>query len=334
MTDAAQTPGRPFSPASIVVLAGGVGGARYLLGVREIARRSGAQVTAIVNTGDDATMLGLRVCPDLDSIMYTLGGAHDEERGWGQSGETWSVGAELKAYDAGPTWFSLGDKDIATHLVRTQMLDAGYRLTEVTEALCARWEPGVRLLPMSDQRVETHALCTPPEADRPVALHFQEWWVRYRAKIPTTGFVQVGLQQADASPEVIEAIGSADVVLVAPSNPVVSIGTILGLPRLRAALRETTAPVIGTSGIVGGAPLRGMADICLQVIGVEPNALAVARHYGARSADGILDGWLVAPGDGGEVDGVEVLEAPLLMSDVQATAAMVREALELAGAIR
>lgn len=318
----------------LVVLAGGVGGARYLQGARAYVEGNGGRVSAVVNTGDDATMHGLRVCPDLDSIMYTLGGGHDEERGWGQVGETWTVGAELKEYGAGPTWFALGDKDIATHLVRTQMLDAGYRLTDVTEALCTRWQPGVRVLPMSDQRVETHVVCTPPGADRPSALHFQEWWVRHRAAIPTIGFVQIGLEQARPTSEVLEAVATADVVLLAPSNPVVSIGTILALPGMREALRQGPAPVVGTSGLIGGAPLRGMADVCLRAIGVEPTALAVAAHYGARAADGVLDGWLVAPGDGGRLDGITIAEAPLLMTDPSRTAQMIQAALDLAGRLR
>lgn len=322
-------------PRSLVVLAGGVGGAKYLLGVRRWAQRHGAEVTAIVNTGDDATMHGLRVCPDLDSVMYTLAGTHDPERGWGQVGESWVVGEELAAYGAGPTWFSLGDKDIATHLVRTQMLDAGYPLSDVTQALCTRWPVGVRLLPMSDQRVETHAIAEVPGEDGPPvkrALHFQEWWVRYRAQLPTEAFVQVGLEQARPAPGVLEAIAEADLVLVAPSNPVVSIGTILGLPAIRDAVRATSAPVVGTAPLIGGSPLRGMADTCLRVIGVEATALAVGAHYGSRSADGVLDGWLVAPGDGGAIEGVSVAEAPLLMADPDATAAMVDAAVRLAGA--
>lgn len=322
------------TPARIVVLAGGVGGAKYLLGVREYAKQTGAAVTAIVNTGDDATMHGLRICPDLDSIMYTLGGGHDNERGWGQVGETWTVGNELKEYAAGPTWFSLGDKDIATHLVRTQMLDAGFRLTDVTDALCTRWQPGVRLLPMSDERVETHVVCTVPDADQPSAIHFQEWWVRYRASVPTTAFVQVGAEQAKPTSEVTDALAEADLILIAPSNPVVSIGPILGVPGLRDALRAASAPVIGTAGLIGGAPLRGMADVCLKVIGVEQTALAVADFYGARSDDGILDGWLVSPGDGGSAGDILVEEAPLLMTDPQATAQMIAAAVELAGRIR
>lgn len=130
----------------IVVLTGGIGGARFLMGVRAHARRNGAEVTAVVNVGDDVRMHGLRICPDLDSVMYTLGGAADPERGWGRVGETWAIKEELTRYGAEPTWFGLGDKDIATHLVRTTMLNAGYPLSAVTAALCDRWQPGITML--------------------------------------------------------------------------------------------------------------------------------------------------------------------------------------------
>src|SRR5215216_5790489 len=156
----------------IVVLAGGIGGARFLLGVRAVARSVGAEVTAVVNVGDDVTLHGLRICPDLDSVMYTLGGGADPERGWGRAGETWTVKAELAEYGAEPTWFGLGDRDIATHLIRTRMLDAGYPLSAVTEALCDRWRPGIRVLPMTDDRVETHVVVD--DGGRR-AVHFQEW---------------------------------------------------------------------------------------------------------------------------------------------------------------
>src|SRR3712207_364558 len=159
-----------MSFVQIVVLAGGTGGARFLRGVRWAA--PDAEITAVVNTGDDVTLHGLRICPDLDTLMYTLGGGIDEERGWGRAGETWAVKAELAAYDVPGAWFGLGDRDLATHLVRTQMLSAGYPLSEVTQALCARWQPGVRLLPMSDQRVETHVVVD--RDGRRQALHFQE----------------------------------------------------------------------------------------------------------------------------------------------------------------
>ena len=145
----------------------------------------------MVNTGDDITLHGLRICPDLDSVMYTLGGGIDPGRGWGRAGETWAVKEELAAYGAEPTWFGLGDQDTATHLVRTRMLDAGYPLSAVTEALCARWQPGVRLLPVTDDRVETHVVVDRGDEGRR-AIHFQEWWVRHRAALPAQSFVPVG----------------------------------------------------------------------------------------------------------------------------------------------
>src|SRR2546421_11343352 len=167
-----------------VVIVGGVGGARFLIGVKaELGLpavgegESAHEITAIVNAGDDVWLHGLRICPDLDTCMYTLGGGIDTERGWGRVGESWTVKEELAAYGADPDWFGLGDKDIATHLIRSRMLRAGYPLSAVTEALCDRWKPGVRLLPMTDDRVETHVVVDDPEdpAQRK-ALHFQEWW--------------------------------------------------------------------------------------------------------------------------------------------------------------
>jgi len=336
----------------IVVLAGGVGGARFLLGVRAVAGGSpvsadgsgasgtsadvtggSADVVAVVNTADDVTVHGVRVCPDLDSVMYTLGGGIDPDRGWGRADETWTVREELAAYGAEPTWFGLGDRDLATHLVRTRMLDAGYPLSAVTEALCVRWRPGVRLLPMSDDRVETHVIVADPGGDGAArqALHFQEWWVRHRAALPALGFVPVGATEASPGPGVLEAVAAADVVLLAPSNPVVSIGTILAVPGIADALREGPAPVVGVSPVIAGSPLRGMAERCLPAIGVEVSASGVGTHYGARSAGGILDGWLVDTADAGtRVDGVLVEAVPLYMTDTAATAAMVRAALAVA----
>lgn len=313
----------------IVVLAGGIGGARFLVGVRAYAREVGAEVTAVVNVGDDASMHGLRICPDLDSVMYTLGGGADPERGWGRVGETWTVKGELAAYGAEPTWFGLGDRDIATHLVRSTMLTAGYPLSAVTEALCDRWQPGVRLLPASDDRLETHAVVELDGEQK--AIHFQEWWVRLHAEPTAHEIVSVGADQASVLPAARDAIRDADAVLLAPSNPVVSIGTILAVPGVREALRETKAKVVGLSPIVGGKPVRGMADACLTAIGVETTAEAVGRHLGARADGGVLDGWLVHSEDTADVPGVEVRSVPLLMTDVEATAQMAREAMELAG---
>ncbi|MEO3808691.1 2-phospho-L-lactate transferase [Sphaerisporangium sp. B11E5] len=304
----------------IVTLAGGIGGARFLRGLRAAA--PGAEITVIGNTGDDITLFGLRVCPDLDTVMYTLGGGIDEEQGWGRADEHHIVKEELAAYGMEPQWFGLGDRDFATHIVRTQMLDAGYPLSAVTEALCDRWRPGVRLIPMTDDRAETHVIVEDAQGRR--AIHFQEWWVRLRASVPAKGFVLVGAEDAKPAPGVLEAVRDADAVILPPSNPVVSIGTILQIPGIREAVEEK--PVVGVSPIIGGAPVRGMADACLTAIGVETSAQAVLELYGPR----LLDGWLVAEEDAGvALDGVRVVARPLLMSDPEATAAIARAALEL-----
>jgi LPPG:FO 2-phospho-L-lactate transferase len=327
----------------VVVLVGGVGGAKFLLGVKAAlglapvgpTEGSAHEVTALVNTGDDVWMHGLRICPDLDTCMYTLGGGIDTGRGWGRAGETWAVRAELAGYGADPTWFGLGDRDIATHLVRTRMLRAGYPLSDVTTALCDRWQPGVRLLPMSDDRVETHVVVDVPGEDgvpaERKAVHFQEWWVRYHAELPAHSIVPVGAEESKPAPGVLDAIAEADAVLFAPSNPVVSIGTILAVPGVKDALRETKARIVGLSPIVSDRPVRGMADACLTAIGLPTTAQAVGRLLGARAEDGVLDGWLVHTGDVADVPGVEVRSIPLLMTTTDATAEMAVQALELAG---
>jgi LPPG:FO 2-phospho-L-lactate transferase len=318
----------------IVVPAGGIGAARFLRGL--LAAAPDADITVVGNTGDDITLFGLRVCPDLDTVMYTLGGGIHEEQGWGRADETFAIRDEFAQYGVGPAWFGLGDRDLATHIVRTQMLSAGYPLSDVTAALCRRWEPGVTLLPMSDDRVETHVVIDDPEAPGGRrAVHFQEYWVRLHAAPTAHEIVSVGAADATAGPGVLDAIASADVVLLPPSNPVVSIGTVLAVPGIRAALEKTPAPVVGLSPIVGGAPVRGMADKVLTAIGVETSAGAVAMHYGR----GLLDGWLVDTTDADEVPGVQAAgiaarAVPLLMTDLDAATAMAREALDLAEQVR
>jgi len=323
-------------PVRVVVPAGGIGAARFLRGLKA-ALPADAEITVIGNTGDDITLFGLRICPDLDTVMYTLGGGIDEGQGWGRAGESFVVKEELAAYDAGPTWFGLGDRDLATHLVRTQMLDAGYPLSEVTAALCARWRPGVRLLPMTDDRVETHVVIEDGLGRR--AVHFQEYWVRMRAAPAALEVVPVGAADAKPAPGVLAAVAGADLVLLPPSNPVVSIGLVLAVPGIRDALRATPAPVVGVSPIIGGAAVRGMADKVLAAIRVETSAEAVARHYAARAAGGLLDGWLVDTADADaadalSADGLPARAVPLLMTDLDATAAIAREALALAEAVR
>jgi LPPG:FO 2-phospho-L-lactate transferase len=318
----------------IVVLAGGIGGARFLRGLKSAA--PDADITVIGNTGDDIHLFGLKVCPDLDTVMYTLGGGIHEEQGWGRADESFAVKEELAAYGVGPEWFGLGDRDFATHIVRTQMIGAGYPLSAVTEALCTRWNPGVRLLPMTDDRVETHVLITDPdEGEGRKAVHFQEYWVRLRASVPAHAVVPVGAEQAKPAPGVLEAIAEADVILFPPSNPVVSIGTILAVPGIREAIADAGVPVVGLSPIVGNAPVRGMADKVLAAVGVESTAAAVAQHYGS----GLLDGWLVDTADAGavaevEAAGIRCRAIPLMMTDVEAAARMAAEALVLAEEVR
>jgi LPPG:FO 2-phospho-L-lactate transferase len=322
-------------PERIVALAGGIGAARFLRGLAAAA--PDAAVTVIGNTGDDITLFGLRVCPDLDTVMYTLGGGVHEEQGWGRADETFVVREELAAYGGGPTWFGLGDRDLATHVVRTELLAAGRPLSAVTARLCERWRPGVTLLPMTDDRVETHVDVGEP-GGRTRRIHFQEWWVRLHAGPPAAAIVAVGAEAAKPAPGVLDAIAAADVVVLPPSNPVVSIGTILAVPGIAAALAATPAPVVGLSPIVGGAPVRGMADACLAAIGVETSGRAVALHYGARAAGGLLDGWLLDERDATDVGAVQAAgiacrAIPLLMTDLPAAAAMARAALELAAEV-
>jgi LPPG:FO 2-phospho-L-lactate transferase len=319
----------------IVILAGGVGGSKFILGVR--CAYPTAELTVIANTADDITLHGLRVCPDLDTIMYTLGGGGDPVRGWGRQDESWRVMEELSSYGVEPSWFSLGDRDVGTHLVRTQMLNAGYPLSEVTAALCSRWlahDQRLRLLPMTDDRVETHVTVADPETpDQRLAVHFQEYWVRLRAQPEALGVTLVGIEAARPAPGVIEALEQADLILVAPSNPVVSIGPILAMPGLRAGLQRAPAPVVGFAGILGGSPVLGMAHRLLPAIGVAVDAAAVGLHYGARSRGGVLDAWAMDHVDAGSAErvqqaGLQAVVTDLIMRDPTTTAAFVSFAIK------
>ncbi len=315
----------------ITVLAGGIGAARFLRGLlAHLAEaRPDAAITVIGNTGDDISLFGLHVSPDLDTVMYTLGGGIHPEQGWGRADETRAVQDELGAYGEPPDWFALGDKDIATHLVRTRMLREGATLSAATEALCARWQPGVRLLPMSDDPVTTSVEIDSGEGT-PRTVHFQEYWVRLHAEPPARKIRFEGAHEARPAPGVLTAIAEADVIVFPPSNPVVSIGAILAVPGIRAAVAAAAGPVVGVSPIIGGAPVRGMADKVLAAIGVETSAAAVALHYGPD----LIDGWLVDSADTAAVDvvsaaGIRTRAVPLRMTDVAATAAMAAAALEL-----
>lgn len=345
----------------ITVLAGGVGGARFVRGLREeCARRwpgapdaapaadgtpaTSASVTVVVNTGDDLWLAGVRLMPDFDSLLYALAGVNDTDRGWGRAGETDRVAEELREWGVGWPWFTLGDLDLGTHLARTSWLRDGLTPSQVGERLQQRWPIGVRLIPATDTEVDTYVRVDPalPEAEGRDELHFQEWWTRHRATIPALGFVQRNLAAARPAPGVEAAIAEADVVLLAPSNPVVSIGTILAIPGMRETLAAASAPIVGVSPIIGGRVVRGMADACLAAIGVETDAAAVARHYGARraadvdpAATGLVDGWLVDETDAAavpalEADGIAAAAVPLWMRDLDSSAALAGDALDLA----
>lgn len=313
----------------ITVLAGGVGGARFLRGLRTAV--PDADITVIGNTGDDFTPFGLHVSPDLDTVMYTLGAGINEEQGWGRADESFTVLGELAAYGAGPGWFGLGDRDIATHVLRTQLLAEGRTLSEVTRVLCDRWQPGVTLLPMSDDPVRTHVTIDVDGTQQDI--HFQEWWVRLHAAVPALRITATGADRSAPAPGVLEAISAADFVLLPPSNPVVSVGVILAVPGIADAVRRQT--VVGVSPIIGGAPVRGMADACLTAIGVQTSATAVGAHYGRR----LLDGWLVDDRDKDAVDapemaGIAVRARPLYMTDVAASAEIASAAVDLAIQVR
>lgn len=303
-------------------------------GLREAVSRwhSDSSIDVIVNTGDDWWLAGLRITPDLDSMLYTLSGQNDEVRGWGRVGESERVSTELQAYGVTPDWFTLGDLDLGTHIARSAWLRAGLTPSEVVARLQERWDlGGVRLHPATDHEVDTHvwvASDTGAEED----LHFQEWWTRYRAQVPALRFEQRGVAAAAPSPGALAALAAADVVLVAPSNPVVSIGTILGIPGMREAVLAAEAPIVGVSPIIAGAAVRGMADACLTTIGVATDAGAVARHYGPRAAGGLLDAWLVDVVDeplvaGLRADGIAAAAVPLWMRDLETAAALAEAAL-------
>lgn len=315
---------------SITVLSGGVGAARFLRGLVALADDAAQpdveveDITAVVNVGDDIDRHGLHVCPDLDSITYWLAGVIHPQQQWGRADETFVVAEELERFGEG-RWFSLGDRDIATHLYRTRRLREGARLSAVTREITAAFDVPVRLLPATDDAVATRVHTTDGRD-----LHFQEYWVGERAAPEVARVELAGATDARPAPGVVEAILDADVVVVAPSNPVVSIGTILAVPGIRDALVEGPASVVGVSPIVGGAVVRGMADRLLPSVGATVSAVGVAHHYGNE----LLDGWVVDEVDADTLyrlpDGIVGVATPTMMDDVGVAAALARTCLDLA----
>jgi LPPG:FO 2-phospho-L-lactate transferase len=309
----------------IVALAGGIGAGKLLRGLVRVVPAS--DVAVIVNTADDVTMHGLHVSPDLDSVTYWLGDVFDRERGWGRRGETFRATEELRTLDPELAWFGLGDLDLATHLFRTNRLAAGETLSEVTARIADRFGVGSRLLPMSDDRVETRVVVVADGAE--LDLHFQEYWVRRGARDEVKGVRYEGAASARPAPGVLEAIRGADAIVLCPSNPVASLGPILAVPGIREGLAARRDRVVGISGIVGGAPLAGMADKLMPVAGVEVTAAGAAACY-----EGLLSAWVVDEADRAlvpriEATGVRVGVTDTIMTDDERAAEVARLALAL-----
>ncbi len=307
----------------ITVLAGGVGAARFLRGLVAVDEVDPADVTAVVNVGDDVDRHGLRVCPDLDSITYWLAGVIHPEQQWGRADESFTVAEELERFGEG-RWFTLGDRDLATHVFRTKRLHEGASLSTVTDEVRRAFGVPIRLLPATDDAVWTQVHTSDGRA-----LHFQEYWVRERAEPSVDRVELAGADTARPAPGVVEAILDADLVVLAPSNPVVSIDTILAVPGIREAVHESPGPVVGVSPIVGGDVVRGMADRLLPAVGAEVSAAGVAHHYGPA----LLDGWVVDTVDADDVDrlpdGIRGVATDTMMDEVEVAAALARTCLDL-----
>jgi LPPG:FO 2-phospho-L-lactate transferase len=313
----------------IVALAGGVGAGKFLRGVERAY--PGELVTVVVNTGDDIVIHGLHVSPDLDSVCYWLADLMDRERGWGRADETFNVMDAMRASGAVDAWFNLGDRDLATHLVRTQLIREGRTLSEATREVCStllRLKTGI--VPMTNDIVTTR-IDVIDAVGEPLDLHFQEYWVKRHAEDPVKGIRFEGIERAIPAPGVVDAIAGADVVLLCPSNPVVSIGPILSVPGVRDAVSGRSGPVVGVSPIVGGAPLAGMADKLMPAVGLEVSALGAARAY-----RDLLSGWVIDERDRDAASavadelGVRVAVTDTVMRNDEVAAAVARAAVGVA----
>jgi LPPG:FO 2-phospho-L-lactate transferase len=267
-------------------------------------------LTVVLNVADDIVVHGLHVSPDPDSVTYWLGDAFDRERGWGRRDESFRATEELRAFGAADAWFNLGDLDLATHVLRTSMLREGATMSQVVARVAERFGIGARLLPVTDDRVETHIDAVDAQTGERLDLHFQEYWVQRRAADPVKAVRFVGVEDSSPAPGVIAAIEAADLVVLPPSNPVVSLGPILAVPGVREAVRSRRAVVVGVSGIVGGAPLAGMADKLMPAVGLEVTAAGAASAY-----EGLLGAWLVDERDRGLADRIEAMGVRVIVTD-------------------
>ena len=303
----------------IAVLAGGVGAARMLAGLVQVIEPS--EITAIVNTGDDLVLHGLEISPDLDTVTYTLAGAIDPERGWGLAGETWQAMASLGRY-GGDDWFSLGDQDLGTHLFRTARRRAGATLTEVTAEIAAAWELGLRLLPMTDDVVRTR-VTVEDEGE----IGFQEYFVQRQHAVTVEAVRFDGVEAAAPAPGVLDALADAEVIVIAPSNPIVSIGPVLAVPGIREPVEKRREDVVAVSPIIAGAALKGPADAMLAALGHDSSAVGIARIYAGLAATLVIDDADARLAEAVEAEGVRAVVAPTIMSTPERAAALGRTVL-------
>jgi LPPG:FO 2-phospho-L-lactate transferase len=292
---------------NVTALAGGIGAGKFLRGLVRVLPAE--NLTVIVNTGDDIRIHGLHVSPDLDSVTYWLGGAFDRERGWGRRDESFRATEELRALGAPGAWFNLGDLDLATHLFRTPLLDSGLPLSEATRRVAARFGVGSRLLPMSDDLVATRIDAVDADGHL-LDLHFQEYWVRRGGSDAVKAIRFEGIETAGPAPGVLEAIAAAQLVVICPSNPVVSIGPILSVRGIREAVASKRPNVVGVSPIIGGAPVSGMADRLMPAVGLEVSAVGAARAY-----EGLGAAWVIDDVDRGLAPAVERLGLRCAVTD-------------------
>jgi LPPG:FO 2-phospho-L-lactate transferase len=309
----------------VTVLAGGVGAARFLAGLVQV--RPPERICAVVNTGDDVILHGLHISPDLDTVTYTLGGAVNPETGWGVAGESWAAMDALERYDPDRVWFKLGDRDLATHLYRTGRLAEGADLAEATAEITRAWGLEVRLLPATTDRLETRV--TIEEVGE---VGFQEYFVRRRHSVPVTSVRFDGAAAARPGPGVLEAIEQADVLVIAPSNPIVSIGPILAVPGLRAAVEHRRDRSVAVSPIVAGAALKGPADRLLRELGHEASVVGVARLYAPLVATLVVDEADADLAGAVEAEGVRCVVAPTIMTGPAAAADLAAIVLEAGAA--
>ncbi len=308
----------------LAALAGGVGAARFLRGLVQVVPPD--DITVVVNTGDDEWFHGLLVCPDLDTVTYTLAGAENPDTGWGLAGETFAAIGALERY-ALPTWFRLGDRDLATHLYRSDRMRAGAPLSAVAAEIATAWDVQSRLLPMSDDPVSTRIDVRTGDG-AVVELHMQEWFVRERAA-PSVAAVRFdGVDRAAAAPGVLEVLEHADTIIVCPSNPVISIGPILAVPGMRDALRRRRDRVVGVSPIVAGAPVKGPADRLMGPLGMEVSCVGVARAYRDFCSALVIDAGDTARAPEVEALGVHAVVTDTLMRDARVAAALARNTLD------